>query len=59
MKPVIGAKLWGSTKEEIESSFTNSINTLEKFTNDLKEDETYTEELEKQLRPETAQQRRV
>ena len=59
MKPVIGAKLWGSTKEDIESSFTNSINTLEKFTNDLKEDETYTKELEKQLRPETAQQTTV
>ena len=59
MKPVFGAKLWGSTKENIESSFTNSINTLEKFTNDLKEDETYTKELEKQLRPETAQQTTV
>jgi hypothetical protein len=53
MKPVIGAILWGSTKEEIESSFTNSINNLEKYMNAMGQEELYTKELEKQLRPET------
>ena len=59
MKPVIGAILWGSTKEDIESSFTNSINNLEKYMNALGQEELYTKELEKQLRPETAQQTTV
>jgi len=54
MKPVLGAKLRGyPTKEDIESSFTNSINNLEKYMNALAQEELYTKELEKQLRPET------
>ena len=56
MKPVIGAVLWGATKQDIESSFNNSISTLEMFMENLEKDETYTKELKKQLLPETAQQ---
>ena len=56
MKPVIGAVLWGATKQDIESSFNNSISTLEMFMENLEKDETYTKELKKQLQPETVQQ---
>ncbi len=56
MKPVIGAALWGATKQDIESSFNNSISTLEMFMENLEKDETYTKELEKQLQPETVKQ---
>jgi len=53
MKPVFGAALWGSTKQDIESSFNNSINTLEKFMKTLEKDETYTKQLEEQLDPDS------
>jgi hypothetical protein len=56
MKPVFGASLWGATKKDIEDSFNNSINNLNMVVNNLEKEETYTKELEKQLRPETAQQ---
>ena len=49
MKPVIGAIIWGATKEDIETSFENSINFLTKFTTELEKEEKYTVQLEQQF----------
>ena len=51
MKPVFGASLWGSTKKDIEDSFNNSINNLDKVVKNLEKEEAYTKQLEQQLRP--------
>jgi hypothetical protein len=50
MVPVIGASIWGATKEDIEGSFKNSFDFLTQFTIDLEKEEQYTLELEEQFK---------
>ena len=49
MTPVVGASLWGATKQDIEDSFNTSVHNLTLHTTTLEEDEKYTAELEQQF----------
>jgi hypothetical protein len=49
MTPVVGAVLWGATRQEIEQSFKTSFDNLTSYTQILEEEEIYTAELEQQF----------
>ena len=49
MTPVVGASIWGATKQDIELSFNTSLQNLTFHTKTLEEEEKYTAELEQQF----------
>ena len=49
MTPVLGASLWGATKQDIEKSFKTSVDNLTLYTKTLEEEEIYTADLEQQF----------